>query len=123
MGAKRTDNSGVSSVLEAVFAEATAAAGDPGGAAASKGSPDQVRAGRSADPLDSGPPLLFDNLGLMTVEELAMALGKSPKTIKNWVANRIFRLCHCDQSNFVERRLRHGSNGKRGSHDRKESHS
>jgi excisionase family DNA binding protein len=31
---------------------------------------------------------LSDNLGLMTVENLAAALGKAPQTIRNWVAQR-----------------------------------
>lgn len=31
---------------------------------------------------------LFDNLGLVSVEDLARALDRSPKTIRNWVARR-----------------------------------
>ena len=39
--------------------------------------------------LDKTSGLLFDNLlDLMTVEDLAVALGKRPQTIRNWVARR-----------------------------------
>ena len=37
---------------------------------------------------DSGDDALFDNLGLITVEELGDSLRRSPKTIRNWVARR-----------------------------------
>lgn len=52
---------------------------------------------KSSPPLSTGTkkdlggydsPLLFDNLDLMTIEELANALGKRPQTIRNWVARR-----------------------------------
>ncbi len=31
---------------------------------------------------------LFDNLNLLTVEELAKAFRRAPKTIRNWAAKR-----------------------------------
>lgn len=37
---------------------------------------------------DSNDHTLFDNFGLITVEELGIALRRSPKTIRNWVARR-----------------------------------
>ncbi len=33
-------------------------------------------------------PELFDNLGVISLEDLAESLGRSPKTIRNWVARR-----------------------------------
>lgn len=39
-------------------------------------------------PVDLSSGSLFDNLGLITVEELGEALRRSPKTIRNWVARR-----------------------------------
>lgn len=38
---------------------------------------------------DKSNLVLFDNLGLVSVEDLAFALGRSPKTIRNWVAKRV----------------------------------
>lgn len=37
---------------------------------------------------DSNDDTLFDIFGLITVEELGIALRRSPKTIRNWVARR-----------------------------------
>jgi excisionase family DNA binding protein len=48
---------------------------------------------------------IFDNLNsLMTVEDVAIELHKSPKTIRNWIAARRFPAIRIGNRNMVRRR-------------------
>ncbi len=46
---------------------------------------------------------IFENrtCGLMSIEEVADALGKSPNTIKNWIAKREFPFVPVGNKNMV----------------------
>lgn len=46
-----------------------------------------MESARDGNSVDRGRPI-FENLGLMTVEELAGALMQAPQTIRNWVSKR-----------------------------------
>ncbi|MFK7822650.1 MAG: helix-turn-helix domain-containing protein [Oligoflexales bacterium] len=53
--------------------------------------------------IDDKNGVLFENRigGLLTPDELAESLGKSPQTIRNWIAKRIIPFVTLGNTNFI----------------------